>query len=358
MNSMLTFDIAMKHRRWPPLTPPLSRLALAACLSSVCLAAVHAAETKQSPAPPPKQAPHPVLASPHPQAGPPPQQLRLPNSRNYPVAPHRAIPPETRGPGTGLPPRQVPPANRWPVGGRYAAPIAQRISQCGASPRVAGCAIWGRFQAKADWSRLNESRSRIFASSSGSTVTTWVGSDGAVRRVAMIATPPQTMTVTFIAAAAIPIGAAVQAPAAVPAAPPLAPSTSSPAVTPQNYTQGYPAAAPLGATSATAQTAGESDLNAASAAVIPPRSATEVSANETLKGAAAPSDPASTASPPGSSPPSATNASNGTLPVKAVCRRVTTVATVGNDSDNATELWCRDANGDWAMATDATRFGG
>jgi hypothetical protein len=75
-----------------------------------------------------------------------------------------------------------------------------------------------------------------------------------------------------------------------------------------------------------------------------------------------PSAPSSSAppaitQPPGFAPDSI-SANNGTPPVRAICRRVTTVATVSSASDNTAELWCRDNKGDWAMATETSSIGG
>jgi hypothetical protein len=352
MCSVTTFKTAMKHHRWLPLPAHLCGLALAVCLTPICLTPADATEAKQQQPPPSKQSPHATVAPPRAQAG-SPSQLRLPNAFNNPAAPRQMSAPKTPVLQNRFPPRQAV-GKAWSVN---AVPVARRISVCASAPRAAGCAIWGRFQTKADSSRLNESRSQILASPSGSTVTTWVGSDGAVRRVAMIASPPQTMSVTFIAAAAIPV-IAMQA-AVVPIA--LHPSASSPSTTPQNYYQGSPRVTPGGATPETLEAAGESDPIAVSTTVAPSRAATAPSDDQTTKESAALGNLAPSASRSGSSipsaPPYSLNASSETLSVRAVCRRVTTVATVANDSDNATELWCRDGNGDWAMATDVTRVG-
>lgn len=217
------------------------------------------------------------------------------------------------------------------------APVSTRLLQCRSAQQAAGqCAVWGAFNSSKDRSILDQTRA--YALQSGTYRSQWVGADGIQRQLTMNATPPTMMMVTLTAAAAVPAVA-------------IAGSRGTPAQggsSSSGVSGGYSTPTQTPQPDATSSSQPESTVLAesapgASATDSAPESGATANAGVDTVGAAAPNAVSSVASV--------------AAPTQRLCRRVSTIASVGSQSDVTNELWCRNDQGNWAEATDVTGAG-
>jgi hypothetical protein len=160
---------------------------------------------------------------------------------------------------------------------------------------MGGCAVWGRFQNGADMHQLNNARQQALVGGYAMTPI-WTGADGISRQVVVVASAPASVNVVF-----------------------LPPQDGEPAAL---------AAAPNAAVAAPSQIATVNN-----GASTPELSASQVDTAGPIPTAAA-----------------VGQAGTGAASVR-MCRNITTTAIVAGQTDNATELWCRNDQGDYAPAT-------
>ncbi len=229
--------------------------------------------------------------------------------------------------------------SRGPMGGRPTVnqfaqrrmPISNRIAVCSrGGAAIGGCAVWGGFQNVADRRQLNDARQRALAGGYAMTPV-WIGADGVSRQVIVVASAPAPVNVVFLP---------VQDgdPAAFAAGDPAMASGATIAPAAPAYNGYYPTpnpavatgAAPVGTVAAPAPVATGND-----GASTPEPSTSQVDTTSPLPNAA---DAAQY------------TGSAGAASVH-MCRNITTTANVAGQTDNATELWCRNDQGDYAPAT-------
>jgi hypothetical protein len=198
--------------------------------------------------------------------------------------------------------------------------LAARLASC-AAPGAPGCGgVWRRMQSPRDRTYLD--RARFMASTNGSSYTTWVGSDGVTRQAWVTVEPPVMMSNIVL----LPSAGYAYSGYADPAAGGPAPGGGPPVGVGQPGTMPYQApgnGAGPGTSSGTASTTY----------------------------GATPPDPIYK----DYRPPTNDSTPSGSAEVipQALCRKRQTVVQAGTDHDQATDLECRDANGDWIEATQA-----
>lgn len=249
-------------------------------------------------------------------APPLPPSARPPFQHAPAPPPMRAIPQASGRPGLARSPGLGPHPMARPVMLHTARPLnllSQRMSAC-ANPGAPGCAVWGRMRDE------GPVVARIAASAQlqGSAHRAWVGIDGVQREVWITYSPPvPTPNIVFVPAGAAVVGAGYA---------------------------GYASdVAPIDGSAPPDSYSGSNIATNGSAPSVPRPLPPNPSVNP-LGGATG-----SAAQSPVVDPGMDSGASIAVIP-QAICRHKQETASVGGVKDQADELECRDANGDWSPA--------